>query len=255
MPERKLKSTAVPPITEQEILDRLAQGPARYQEFARTKGSQSHARKAARKLVDKLVAEGRIKWVGAGTMKYLIANDEESHRKAIQLHIDSSSRYRSACDCIVWEGSYAPHANEPVFRVASLTDGRWMRVRRWLWEDMTGKKLKRSDNIKAQPGCEDGCINRDHLIKTSLSETRKGRKVSVVTRMKLEAIVAARHNKAKDYVDLIRTSDKTATELARELGLSKSNVRHIKNGNTFKYRSTGGMFSHLIAANHGRQAA
>jgi DNA-binding Xre family transcriptional regulator len=112
-------------------------------------------------------------------------------------------------------------------------------VRRWIWEQNTGETLNGTkESIKMRACCDGNCIDFKHMVKKSRSQLLKGKVQTISTRIKMSRKLADKYNKGKDLVETIRVSEKGSAELAREHGMSRSNVWQIRTGKTFKLEST-----------------
>jgi hypothetical protein len=76
------------------------------------------------------------------------------------------------------------------------------------------------------------------MVKKSRSELLKGKIQTTATRIKMSRTFGEKYNKGRNVVEAIRGSDKGSTALAKELGMSRSNIWQIRTGRTFKLEST-----------------
>lgn len=220
----------VKPITRREILDRLANGPAEMIELGRTSCTSTKARKVAKTLCAELIDEGLIRLIHIGGIRQYILNTKEAEREALQLCIDGKSKLDASSGCVLWAGFLK--GGQPAMFTSLLGD-KAVKVRRLLWNLHKGD-LGANEVIRMQPDCDDVCINPAHMTKI-----KKGSDYVPTAATKAKISLTQGRKKAKGilHADLIRSSDKTAAELAKDLGMTDSNVRYIRRGDTFKLQA------------------
>lgn len=236
-------------VNRETFIERLKQGPAQFLEFAGTRSANASQRKDAIKVRDELLAEGVIRLVYIGHYPYLILASKEAEDQALRQYLEENIRIDRETGCKVWQGVFDGRGR-PIMRM-SLISNRVINVRRYFWELERHDKLSVTDVATMRGTCEDGCINSEHMVKERRSQNMRGKPKSLTQRIRMSKAIAELRGKAAQYVELIRTSDKTCKELAIETGMSASNVSLIRRGHTFRFQN--GVFTGLIAANQPKE--
>ena len=224
------KKPSIP--TRTQILDRIKQGPTQFAEWAYSKNSRHPARLAARAICDELVAEGLVRLIYIGEYRYYIMNTLEAERQAMLQFIEERSKPDSATGCTAWTGYQDPERG-PVMRI-SLFGKKTGMVRRVIWEMSTGEKLGVNEHIKMKPMCDEGCVDREHMLKVSRSVVNSVPK-TIPFKIKQSLAMQKRYGTKPEDIELIRSSDASITELARITGYSRANVQCIKEYKTLRF--------------------
>jgi hypothetical protein len=246
-PEEAMRNNKpYPPVTREEIIARLDKGPTQFLEFAKTKKHGSVSRTVAAELCKALEQAGAIRLVYIGHYKYFILDTEQGRSQAIRQQIEENSRIDPVTGCTIWT-SYSDPLRGPVMR-QNIIGAYPLNVRRWLWEQKHGP-LETLDLVKMKCTCEHGCVDVGHMLKTDRSAIQRGKKKSMQQRIRLSKSISMARAGAYQHVEMIRASEKTNAELAKELGMTASNVSMIRRGDTFKHHpaSAGGL-SLMVAA-------
>lgn len=103
-------------------------------------------------------------------------------------------------------------------------------------------------------GCSWGCCHPDHVVMRTKKQAMKPSRGKPLTLEHRQAISRARRAQSKvpdsKIVEII-ASPKPAKHVSIELGMDPSYASKVRRGNCRIYSATGGMFSGLLAANHG----
>ena len=232
MPEK------IKPFTRAQILKRIAQGPTQFSELAQTRRNGSDARIKARKHCDKLVADGVILLTHIGLYRYYILNTEEAKKAAIRQQIEENSREDKESGCLIWTG-YVDPLRGPVMRQGLADPTKALNVRRWLFTELIGRELKGvEESIKMKARCDADCVREDHMVRKTRSQLLKGIPKPFTMKLAMQAAMKRRWGKNPDAAEIIRSSDKTNTELAKELDMSASNVWAIRARRTHKLQQS-----------------
>jgi rhamnose utilization protein RhaD (predicted bifunctional aldolase and dehydrogenase) len=111
---------------------------------------------------------------------------------------------------------------------------------------------KRQCNVKDE--CSRGCCHPDHIVvrskKQAMANT-KGKPISEQHRQNISR--ARRKNSRIDDATILKMmlDPRPGKHVALELGVHPSYVPHVRTGKLRAYSATGGIFSGLLAANHG----
>lgn len=223
----------IPVPTRKKVLQRLAQGPAQFHEFAVSKNYKSKSRVTARAILTQLEQEGVVLMAYIGRYPYYLLNTSESIKGAQIMRIEESSVV-SPCGCINWTG-YVSAESGPVGRIIGYDTP--VSVRRVLWEWRSGS-LKTADVLK--PTCENpACVNLEHMKKIRINSHRKGEVRPPATRMRMaQAMRKIRKLTAEDAAEIRASTDNLKTTAAR-YGVTTSNISFIRRGVTFKDYSAG----------------
>lgn len=226
------------PFTRAQILKRITQGPTQFNELAQTKRNGSDARVKARKHCDKLVADGLILLIFIGQYRYYIANTEEAKKAAIRQQIEENSREDKETGCTIWTG-YVDPMRGPVMRQGLADPNSAVNVRRWLFSELIGRDLKGyEESVKMKSRCDADCIKEDHMVRKTRSQLLRGIPKQLPAKLAIQAAMKRRWGKSPDAVEIIRASEKTNTELAKELDMTPSNVWAIRAGRTHKLQQS-----------------
>jgi len=234
----------LPIPTRAEILERINSGPVQFAVLAETQNSKSERRVAARKICDELTAEGLIVQAYIGQHRYYIANTDDARLAAITQQIEECSRFDSASGCTIWT-AYVDDIRGPVARQSLSSTPAALNIRRHLFERHTGKKLKAGESVKMKPACECNCIDPEHMVKKTRGQILKGIPKSMTMRLAMQASMKKHWKTPENIAEIVRGSSKTNTELAKELGMSRSNIWAIRAGRTHMLEQ--GVFSGLGA--------
>lgn len=218
--------------TRAQIKARINAGPVQFSVLA---GSQRHnnpARLAARKHCDKLMADGLILLVYIGQFRYYIENTEAAKNQAVRQQIEENSRHDPETGCTVWTG-YMDELRGPVMRQRLIETNSAVNVRRWLFTELIGRDLKGvKESVKMKARCDADCIDPDHMVRKTRSQILRGIKKPMHVKLAMQAAMKKKWGKNPDAAEIIRASDKTNTELAQELDMTRSNVWAIRTGRT-----------------------
>ena len=119
-----------------------------------------------------------------------------------------------------------------------------MPARRAIWQIVRNVKLGLDETPRMK--CQnDSCVEYRHMAMGSRADFHKGRKRSVVTRLRLANEARKRGNLDWDKVRLIRSSSEGHRKLAARLGIPESTVRDVRMYRT--WNEYGGMFTGLLA--------
>lgn len=224
--------TPHPIPTRAQILARINAGPAQFSILAGSNRHNNPARLAARKHCDKLVADGLILLVYIGQFRYYIANTEDAKKQAIRQQIEENSRHDPETGCTVWTG-YVDDMRGPVMRQKLADPNSAVNVRRWLFTQLIGRDMKGvEESVKMKARCDVDCIDPDHMVRKTRSQLLKGIKKPMHVKLAMQAAMKKKWGKNPDAAEIIRASDKTNTELAEELDMTRSNVWAIRAGRT-----------------------
>lgn len=221
--------------TKQSILERLGKGPAQFFELAGfTQRHKNPSRTAARAACDALTAEGSALLIYIGAFQYYILNTEAAKRQAILQQIEESSRHDPATGCTIWTG-YCDQYRGPTMRQALVSKVAGVNVRRWLFQDFSGRELEgNTESIKMKARCDEDCINPEHMVRKSRSAILKGIPKPESVKIAMQATMRKRWGKRADSVEIIRSSDKSNAQLAQELDMTPSNVWSIRARRTYR---------------------
>ena len=221
--------------TRETVLDRLGKGPTQFMELAEgTRRHNNPSRAAARRICDALVAEGLAMFIYIGEFQYYILNTEAAKRQAIMQQIEENSRYDAATGCTIWTG-YCEEYRGPTMRQSLVSRTGGVNVRRWLFQDFTGRELDGvSESVKMKSRCDEDCIDPKHMVRKSRSSLLKGIPKPESMKIAMQATMRKRWNKHPDAVAIIRSSSKSDAELAVELDMTPSNVWNIRTFKTYK---------------------
>jgi hypothetical protein len=221
--------------TKQSILERLGKSPAQFFELSGfTRRHNNPSRTAARAACDALKAEGLVMLIYIGEFQYYILNTEAAKRQAILQQIEESSRHDAATGCTIWAG-YCDQYRGPTMRQALVSKVAGVNVRRWLFQDFTGRALEgNTESIKMKARCDEDCINPEHMVRKSRSALLKGIPKPESVKIAMQAAMRKKWGKRSDAVEIIRSSDKSNAQLAQELDMTPSNVWSIRARRTYK---------------------
>lgn len=232
MPEK------IKPLTRAQILKRIQEGPTPFAELAISGNSSSDARLKARQRCDKLVADGLILLTNIGPKKFYIVNTEEAKKQAIRRQIEENSRHDTATGCTVWT-SYSDERRGPMMRQTLIRSTQPVSVRRWLFSELIGRELSGyKESVKMKARCHADCIDEKHMVRKTKSQLLKGIPKSMASRVAMHVSMKKHWGKDPAAVDVIRSSDKTTTELAKVLNMSRSNVWAIRSRKTHQLQQS-----------------
>lgn len=224
--------------TRAQILQRINAGPARFCELAGSLKHNNPARLAARTHCERLVAEGLILAVHIGLRPHFIANTEEARKQAIRQHIRESSRHDPATGCTVWTG-YVDEMRGPVMRQKLINNGSGVNVRRWLFQELIGRELRGTEeSVKMKSRCDPDCIDETHMVRKTRSQLLRGIPKSITAKIANQKRMQQHRGKNPNAVAIIRSSDKSNAQLAKELDMTASNVWKIRTRKTFRLQQS-----------------
>lgn len=225
--------------TRESILERIQKGPTQFSEWPISKNHTHGSRTQARKIVTELMDEGVIRYVHIGRFPYYIMNTKEALEQAQIMQIEESCK-PSPCGCLLWSG-YVEPMRGPIIRPAA--GGMPQAVRRLLWERYKGP-IKPHELIKPKCG-DNACVLLDHMVKKKRNTNHLGAKRSPVTRLRITEATRGRGKLTLEDAKQIRSSDATGPVLAKQYGVSVSNISAIRRGLTLRETSPS-FFSGLI---------
>jgi hypothetical protein len=228
----------IKPFTRAQILKRIKQGPTQFSELAQTRRNGSNARIKAREHCDKLVADGAILAIYIGRHPYYIANTEEAKRQAIRQQIEENSRIDKQTGCTVWVG-YIDELRGPVMRQKLADETSALNVRRWLFSELIGRELRGTEeSVKMKARCDPSCIDHNHMVRKTRGQLLRGIPKPLHMKLVMQVSMKRRWGKNPNAVEIIRSSDKSNSELAEELGMSRANVWSIRSRRTYNLEQT-----------------
>lgn len=189
-------------------------------------------------LIDELHAEGRVRKAHIQGRVHLVTADWVMPDRDKLAHIMSKC-VPTEGGCMEYRGHF--HGGVPwvYFPGESPT-----RARRAVWQIVRNVKLglDETPRMKCQNDC---CVEYRHMVLGSRADSQRGRKRSMVTRLRLANKARKRGNLDWDKVQMIRSSSEGHRKLAARLGIPESTVRDVRTYRT--WREYGGMFTGLLA--------
>ena len=190
-------------------------------------------------LIDELHAEGRVRKAHIQGRVHLVTADWVMPDRDKLAHIMGKCVPTDG-GCMEFRGHYRgsmPWVYFPGEKVA-------MPARRAIWQIVRNVKLglDETPRMKCQNDC---CVEYRHMAMGSRADFHKGRRRSVVTRLRLANEARKRGNLDWDKVRLIRASSEAHRKLAARLGIPESTVRDVRMYRT--WNEYGGMFTGLLA--------
>lgn len=227
-------------MTKAEILQRVQAGLV----LAQTLGdTQSFAwRRHIAPALKELESEGRIKrlkvgeWIGYALPDWQMPADEQL------AYILGKCRIDRETGCQLWAGA----TNGRQGPLTYVPGGKpKTSVRRLVWELTTGKQLTRMDVLL--PRCGDpACVAFACIKKAKRGQSQKGRKLSLLTRMRQAIGRKQRSHISDDVVKQLRAFEGTNKQAAERFGLTKSAVQGIRSGRNRREYAANGIFTQLI---------
>jgi hypothetical protein len=226
--------------TRESILERLQKGPTQFSEWAISKNYKHGSRTQARKIIEELIAEGVARYVHVGRFPYYILNTKEALEQAQVMQIEESSK-PSPCGCVLWAGFVDPQRG-PTIRPAA--GGIPQSVRRLVWERYKGS-IGPNDIIKPKCG-DNACILLEHMVKKKRNTNHIGAKRNPITRQRITEAQRKRGKLTIDDARQIRLSPEGGPILAKQYGVSVSNISSIRRGKTLREKAAS-PFAGLLA--------
>jgi hypothetical protein len=221
-------------INPDTILQLVRQGPVRLLDLAQSRSENSRRRRAVIQALQTLSADGMVKRIYLDGSYVYVPTGWRIDDDRLQLLIDGQTR--RCGDCMDWTG--ATQRGAPVMRItASMTRPdlpAFLRVRRWMWERHTGRRLSVQQTLKPICG-SDVCINPEHLRPQRLGTEQRGQRRSTAVRASIaRGVRQARGRLTPEQVQHIRDSDAPSAELAARYGVTSANINHIRRGDTWR---------------------
>lgn len=187
-------------------------------------GSMTYAvRRPVRAAIDALLAEGRIKRVGLGKSRAFVAADWRVTDVWLRAHIESQCVREGSH--LIWTGNLDQYQ-----RGVIQIDGQRYDVRRELWRIRSGHQPRTSSSITSR--CEhEKCMT--HLQLTTRAGG-PGHKHNIATRKKIAEQKRSRSKYGPELIALVKASDKSHKQIARETGVALSTVGAIRSGRLWR---------------------
>ena len=204
------------------VLALLMNGPMTITEIVG--GSMSYAaRKPVRAAIEALLADRRIRRIGLGKSRAFVAVDWRVTDVWLRAHIESKCVREGGH--MLWAGNWDQYR-----RGVIQVDGRRYDVRRELWRMKTGHQLRTSSSVTSR--CEhEKCMT--HLRQTTRAG-EPGHKHNLATRKKLAEQKRSRSKYGPELIALVKASDKSHKQIARETGVALSTVGAIRSGRLWR---------------------
>jgi predicted XRE-type DNA-binding protein len=164
--------------------------------------------------------------------------------------------------CWIWTGAMSVD-DYPRIYAPDFTAGGKMRAqtgRRAVWHIKTGKPI--ASGWRVFGTCDDQlCLNPAHSVCQPVAERGAVVAASGKWRGSVTRLIANRRTGRRrsvltpEMVAHIRSSTKKGIEVARELGVPRSQVSRVRSGKMPAFEPVGGLFSGLLAANDSTRKA
>lgn len=231
-------------ITSDTILQLVRQWPVRLLDLAQSRSENSRRRRAVIQALQKLSADGLVKRIYLDGAYVYVPTEWRIDDDRLQLLIDGQTRRCGGC--LDWIGPTQRGA--PVLRITAAMNRpdlpAFLRVRRWMWEQHTGRRLGPRQTLK--PSCgSDTCINHEHQQPQRRGIEQRGRAKPLAVRASIaRGVRQALGRLTLEQVRHIRESDAPSAELAARYGITSANVNRIRRGDT--WRDYTNPFAHLL---------
>ena len=221
-------------ITPDAILRLVRQGPVRLLDLAQSRSENSRRRRAVIQALQTLSADGMVKRIYLDGSYVYVPTEWRIDDDRLQLLIDGQTR--RCGDCLDWIG--ATQRGAPAMRITASMNRpdlpAFLRVRRWMWERHTGRRLGARQTLK--PSCgSDTCINPEHQQPQRRGIEQRGRARPLAERASIaRGVRLALGRLTPEQVRHIRESDAPSAALAARYGVTSANVGHIRRGDTWR---------------------
>lgn len=143
----------------------------------------------------------------------------------------------------LWIGN---HADEP-HRAAMEVNGVRYPVRKTLYRAAVGEPHRPCVTTTCQTACMNPAmlraVSKAHIVKRSISE---GKILNARHKMKVLSVIRSRNTKLDmEKADVIRCSDRSTRDLAKEYGVSRQTIHRVKTMQ--QWQPVGNMFAGLMA--------
>lgn len=189
-----------------------------------------------------LEGEGSIKRLKVGEWIGYAVPDWQMSSAELLVYILGKCRLDRETGCQVWAGS----TNGRQGPLTYIPGGKpKTSVRRRVWEANTGKKLTTSDVLLPRCG-EPACVAFEHIAKTKRGQSQKGKRLTLLTRMRQAIGRKQRSHISDDVVKQLRDFEGTNKQAAERFGISKAAVQGIRSGRNRREYAANGIFTQLI---------
>jgi len=180
-------------------------------------------RRPVRAAIEALLADGRIKRVGLGKSRAFVAVDWRVTDVWLRAHIESQCVREGGH--MIWAGNW-DRARRTIIKI----DGQRYDVRREWWRLKSGQRPRLGDSIT--PMCEhEKCMT--HLQQTTRAG-EPGHKHNLAARKKIAEQKRSRSKHGPELIALVKASDKSYKQIAKETGVALSTVGAIRSGRLWR---------------------
>ena len=222
-------------FTREDVLARITAAPTRHASLCPSRNPAIRAR--LRLILDELLAGGHIRVVRIDRQPCYATGDWQMDDDLRLKQI--ADNCRPVGDCMVWAG-HVDKVRGPIVRFSQEPN---TSVRRTVWQIRRGK-LKALQVVRPGLACEHGCVEYTHLSVGTRDDQRRGQPISPMARITQAKAQQARGKLDWEKVRAIRASEETDTALAERFDVTRSNIRLVRIGKT--WREPNGMFTALL---------
>lgn len=209
-------------MTEADVLQALQAGPQSITELA---GVRYVKRKPVRAAIDALLVAGKVRSVAFGKVRRFALSEWHVTDEWLVEYIGHRIEREGAHQ--LWTGNW-----DRWRRAVLFVDGQRYDVRRTLYRIRTGKTLDRRKTVRST--CEHETCMAPQCQAVSKIKGSNGRRMNVATKAKLAAAKRAHSPYGPELVALVKASDKSYSQIARETGMKLSTVGAIKSGRLWR---------------------
>lgn len=227
-------------MTKEQIMELVSKGLVLAQSLGDT--ASFNWRKNIAPVLKQLEAEGRIKRLHVGEWTGYALPDWQMSADELLAYLLGKCRVDKESGCELWAGSTNGRQGPLVYVPGGKPK---TSVRRLIWETTTGKPLTNSDVLL--PKCEDpACVAFGHIKKVKRGHAQKGKKMTLLHRMRQSIGRKKRSHITDEMVRRLRAFVGTNQQAADHFGITKAAAQGIRSGRNRREYAANGIFTQLI---------